>query len=212
MFNFEKIKIIKTKGMTLVETLVAVMIFILGIGGFTMLASKSWRMNSFVIESGNATSKATRALTATIKSLRKIKQADDGSYPIKEVGPNSLTVYLDDDNDKITERVHYYYESSTQTFKKGVTKPSSNPVTYQSSDQTVTVVTNYVVNTTSQPVFQYYNNNYPADTTNNPLVNPVPANIRLVKLRLWVNIKPLTAPENINLESFAEFRNLNENN
>ena len=212
MFNFEKMRKLKKGGMTLIETLVAVAIFILGVGGFTMLASKSWKVNAFVLEAGNATSKATKALNETVKNLRKVKQADDGSYAVKAVGPNSLTVYLNDDEDAKTERVHYYYETNTQTFKKGVTKPSGNPITYQASDQTVSVVANYVTNTTSQPVFEYYNNNYPADTTNNPMASPVPADVRLVKVRLWINIKPLTAPENVNLESFAELRNLNENN
>ncbi len=198
--------------MTLVELLIAIAILTLGIGGFTMLASKSWKMNSFVMEAGNATGKATRALNETIKNLRKIRQADDGSYPIKSVSNTSLTVYLDDDGDNVTERVHYYLDSVTQTFKKGVTKPSGTPASYPAGDQTVSVVTNYVVNTAAQPVFEYYNSDYPIDTVNNPIVNPVPANVKLVKVRLWVNIKPLTAPDNVNLESFVEFRNLNDNN
>lgn len=200
------------KGMTLVEMLVAIFIFTLGIAGFTMLASKSWKMNAFVMESGNATSKATSAINQTIKSLRKIRQADDGSYAIKDVGANSLTVYLDDDGDNVTERVHYYLDTSSQTLKKGVTKPSGNPLAYPSGDQTTKIVADYVVNTTDQPVFEYYNGDYPADTENNPLASPVPADVKLVKVRLWINIKPLTAPDNVNLESFVEFRNLNENN
>jgi prepilin-type N-terminal cleavage/methylation domain-containing protein len=210
--HLSKCDISNKKGMTLVEMLVAVAILTLGMGGFTMLGSKSWKMNAFVIEAGNATNKATRAINDTVKNLRKIRQADDGSYPIKAVGNNSLTVYIDDDNDKITEQVHYYLDSGTQTFRKGVSKPSGSPVTYPSGDQTTTVVTNYVVNTSSQPIFEYYNGNYPIDKTNNPLASPNPADVKLVKIRLWINIKPLTAPDNVNLESFVEFRNLNENN
>ncbi len=202
----------RKRGITLVETLVAVAILIMGIGGFTMLAAKSWKMNAFVIESGNATSKATSALNQTIKSLREIRQADDGSYPVKDVAKNSLTVYLDDDKDGKAERVHYYLETATQTFKKGITKSSGTPAAYPAGDQTVKIISNYVVNTISQPVFEYYNNDYPIDAINNPLSSPVPADVKLVKVRLWINIKPLTAPDNINLESFAEFRNLNENN
>ncbi len=200
------------KGMTLVELLIAMAILTLGIGGFTLLASRSWKMNSFVMEAGNATSKATRALNETIKSLRKIRQADDGSYPIKEVSGTSLTVYLNDDTDLATERVHYYLDSATQTLKKGVTEPSGTPVSYPAGDQTVSVVANYVVNTAAQPVFEYYNSDYPIDTINNPIASPVPANVKLVKIHLWINIKPLTAPDNVSLESFVEFRNLNENN
>ncbi|MEI7621176.1 MAG: prepilin-type N-terminal cleavage/methylation domain-containing protein [Candidatus Moraniibacteriota bacterium] len=201
------------KGMTLVEMLVALVIFVLGMLGFTMLASKSWKMNSFVMESGNATRKATQALNETVKSLRKARQADDGSFPIKAVAENSLTVYLDDDNDGKAERVHYYLDSANQLFKKGVTEPSNTvPITYPTDDQVVTTVANYVVNDASRPVFEYYNGDYPIDTTNNPLVAPTPSEVKLVKIHFWVNIKPLTAPENVNLESFAELRNLNETN
>ena len=207
-----KLKCFKEKGMTLVETLVAIAIFVIGVAGFAMLASKGWKINSYVLEAGNASSKATRALNGTIKSLREIRQADDGSYPIKDLNSNSLTVYLDNDNDGKAERVHYYLDTATQTFKKGVTWSGGNPAIYPIGDQAVSVISDYVVNTTSQPVFEYYNGDYPGDTTNNPLTNPVPADVKLVKVRLWVNIKPLTAPNNINLESFAEFRNLNENN
>ncbi|NTV40806.1 MAG: prepilin-type N-terminal cleavage/methylation domain-containing protein [Candidatus Moranbacteria bacterium] len=209
----EKKNYLKLKGMTLVEMLIALVIFSLGIGGFTMLASKGWKMNSFVIEAGNATNKANRALNATAKSLRKIRQADNGSYAIDSVSDDSLTVYLDDDGDGVTtERVHFYLDSSTQTFKKGVTKPiAGSPVTYPVSDETTVVIADYVVNTSSDPIFEYYNNKYPIDLANNPLINPATSEIKLVRINLWVNIKPLTAPDNVNLESFVEFRNLNEN-
>ncbi|MEI8344133.1 MAG: prepilin-type N-terminal cleavage/methylation domain-containing protein [Candidatus Moraniibacteriota bacterium] len=212
MLILTKFKYTKKAGMTLVEMLIAMFIFLIGIAGLTMLASKSWGMNSFVIESGNATSKATSALNSVIKNLRKIRQADDGSYPVKEVGSNSLTVYLDDDNtgDGKVERVRYYLDSATQTLKKGVTKSSGTPAFYPAAE-TISVVANYVVNTPAQPVFEYYNSDYPIDTINNPLVNPAVADVKLVKVRLWVNIKPLTAPDNVNLESFVEFRNLNDN-
>lgn len=202
----------KKQGMTLVELLMAMAIFTLGIAGFMLLGIKSWKINASVLEAGTATGKATRALNATVKSLREIRQADNGSYPVKEVGSNSLTVYLNDDNDDAIERVHYYYEASTQTFKKGITQPSTSPVSYPNGDQETKIVANYVVNTSSQPVFEYYDKNYPIDTVNNPMASPVPAEVKLVKVRLWINIKPLTAPDNVNLESFAEFRNLNENN
>jgi prepilin-type N-terminal cleavage/methylation domain-containing protein len=221
MFSKERYSTNK-KGMTLIEMLVAVSILTLGMAGFTMLGSKTWKFNSFILESGNATNKATKAMNDTIKNLRKVRQADDGSYPIKAVSSTSLTVYIDDDDDNVTERVHYYLDDNADTFIKGVAKPSGSPLKYPenssgipiyTNDQ-ITIISNYVVNTTSQPVFEYYDGNYPIVISNNPI--PVASlntsDVKLVKVRLWVNIKPLTAPDNINLESFVEFRNLNENN
>ena len=199
------------KGITLVETLVAIGIFSLGIVGVTMLFSKAWKTNSFILEEGNATAGASRALTDTTKSLRKVKQADDGSYPIKSVGQFDLTVYLDDDGDGETEKVHYFLDNNGN-FKKGISEPSGNPAIYPSEDQTVKTLARYIVNTSSEPIFYYYNKDYPIDTINNPLINPQVGDVRLIKIHLWVNIKPTTAPDNINMETFVELRNLNENN
>ena len=77
-------------------------------------------------------------------------------------------------------------------------------------DQTTEVFVNYISNTNAQPVFSYYNRDYPSDIINNPLATPVSVeNVRLIKIHLLVNIDPINAPNNVNVESFAELRNLN---
>jgi len=196
-------------GMTLVEVLVSIFILTIGMGGFAMLFLRSWQTNRFILETGIASATASRAVTHTVADLRKIRQGDDGSYPIVSGGANSLTVFLDIDDDGKTERVHYYLQNGL--FKQGVTKPSSGlPATYPSGDQAVTTITSYVANTSSDPVFSYYNDNYPGDTVNNPLTTPVSIQIpRLVKIRLIININPNRAPETTTIESTVAFRNLN---
>lgn len=193
--------------------MVAIAILILIMGGFTMLASKSWKMKSFILESGQTSSLISKAIDILTDDLRKVRQADNGDYAIKSGDNFSLTVYLDEDKDGKTERVHYYLDG--QILKKGITKPSAGmPPTYPSGDQRVQDIANYVMNTTSQPIFYYYNKDYPGDTTNNPLaVAPALAvdQVKLVRVHLWINIKPLTAPDNINFETFIDLRNLNEN-
>ena len=68
---------------------------------------------------------------------------------------------------------------------------------------------NYVVNERDNPIFYYYNGNYPGDTVNNPLATPTsPGAIRLIRVHLYVNINPIHAPDNINIESFVTLRNL----
>lgn len=197
------------KGMSFIEAIVAIAIFLLGMIGFSMLASRTWRMNSFIIEEGNATAEATKAINTIVKDLRKVRQADDGTYPIASLGTHELSVYLDDDGDGITERIHYFL--SGENLMKGITKPTSNPVTYPSGDDETVILAKYITNTAAQPLYYYYNKDYPGDTTNNPLSNPAIADVRLIQIHVWVNIKPLIAPENINLTSFVELRNLNEN-
>ncbi|KKP97927.1 MAG: hypothetical protein UR99_C0005G0023 [Candidatus Moranbacteria bacterium GW2011_GWD2_36_12] len=70
------------------------------------------------------------------------------------------------------------------------------------------------MNESSQPIFRFYNQDYPGDIVNNPLsTSPSLAvdQVRLIRVHLWINIKPLTAPDNVNFETFVNLRNLNEN-
>lgn len=191
------------------ELLVAMFIFSMGMIGVVLLFSSAWKTNSYVLEEGNAIVIASRALNETIKDLRKVRQADDGSYAIKSIGDFDLVVYLDEEGDNRAERVHYFLDENNN-FKKGVTKSTGTPYSYPDEDQVITTVAQYVMNTPPDPIFTYYNNLYPIDEENNPLTNPQPSDVRLIGVHLWVNIKPKTAPDNINLESFAKLRNLNE--
>lgn len=195
----------KKKGMTIVEMLVAIAIFTMGIAGFTMLFSKTWKSYSFALEEGESSSMGSNAIQKITKELRKIRYgADNVVGPIAAGSDDSLTVYLNDDADTNIERVHYFLDN--QQLKKGVTDPTGT--TYPTNDQVVTVMANYVMNTNAQPVFQYYPKNdfvNPMDTTSLDIPN-----VRLIRVHLWINIKPLTAPENVNFETFVYPRNINE--
>lgn len=195
-------------GMTLVETLVAIGILVMGTMGFSMLFIRSWRINGFVLESGLAATVASRAVEDTVSVLRRSRQADNGDYLFESGDAFDIRVYADIDQDGKTERVHYYLED--RTLRRGVTEPTeTQPVTYPSGDQSVTTVASDIANEDSEPVFTYYNANYPGDTVNNPLSTPVSvSDVRLVKVRLVINIDPRRAPEDTSIESMAQIRNV----
>jgi hypothetical protein len=197
-------------GMTLVELLTAIFVVTIAMGGLSILLLRSYKMNSFILETGVASATAARGVDRLVADLRKIRQGDDGSYPIVSGNDTDLKVFVDFDNDGTTERVHYYLQNGL--LKQGVTEPSTTqPVTYASGDQTVTTVVSYVANETNEPIFYYFNDNYPGDTVNNPLATPITIqDARLVKVHLIINVNPNRAPEETNVESIAEFRNLNE--
>lgn len=197
------------RGMSLVEMLMAIFILLIGLEGVTLLFINSWKMNEFILETGNASLTASRTVETIVRDIRRARQADNADYPIESGGTSDLKVYIDIDGDGKTERVHYYL--SNGSIYRGVTKPNATvPVTYPVGDQTTTLLANYISNTPSDPVFFYYNKDYPSDTTNNPLATPVRVeNVRLIRVHLLVNIDPVHAPDNINVESFAELRNLN---
>jgi hypothetical protein len=117
---------------------------------------------------------------------------------------------LDIDGDGVTERVHYWLDSVNDYLMRGVREPSAaNPPTYAAGDGTTSIIANYVVNEATEPLFYYYNENYPGDIVNNPLPTPSDIqDIRLVRVLIRMNIDPIKAPNNINIESFADLRNL----
>jgi hypothetical protein len=195
--------------MSLVEMLMAIFILLIGLEGVSLLFVNSWKMNKFVLETGNASLIASRTVNMIVKDVRRARQADNGDYPIESGGNDDLQVYIDIDGDGMTERVHYYL--SNGSIYRGVTKPNATlPVTYPAGDQTTSLLAQYISNTPADPVFYYYNEDYPSDIISNPLAAPISVqDVRLIKVHLLVNIDPVHAPNNINVESFAELRNLN---
>lgn len=198
----------KLPGMSLVEMLMAIAILSLGMGGVTLLFINSWTNNKFILETGNASRMASRGANDIVSDLRKVRQADNGDFPVEAADDFDLKVYLDIDNDGATERVHYYLSGST--LYRGVTDPVSGlPITYPNSDDSTTTLATAVVNTSSDPIFIYYNADYPTDTVNNPLSTPASVSqVRMVRVHLMINIDPFHAPDHINIESLAQLRNL----
>ena len=195
------------KGMSLVELLVAITILSLGMVAFTLLSARAWNYKGYVLEQATATASASRVITQLVHELRAIRQGDDGSYPIKETEEYSMIVYRDEDGDGSAERVHYFVDNE-EKLKKGVTKFVDG--SYAADDATVEVLLNYVTNlTTSKPFFSYYDNRF-SILTEDAMSSPTAYDTRLVRLHLWINIRPIVAPENVNLESVVELRNLNE--
>jgi prepilin-type N-terminal cleavage/methylation domain-containing protein len=207
--EFRKGKRTLLLGMTLVEVMVAIGILAVGMGGFSILFIRSWRTNGFVLESGMAASAASRVVRETVSELRRIRQADNGDYPLESGDDFDLEAYIDIDGDGATERVHYFLQDGD--FRRGVTEPLATiPVTYPSGDDVVETLASDIANESGEPVFEYYNEDYPGDIVNNPLSTPVAiSDVRLVKVRLVINIDPLNAPDDTNIESMAQLRNLN---
>lgn len=195
-------------GMTLVELMIAIGIVVFGMGGLSLLFVRSWTTNGFILETGLASSAASRIVRETVADLRKIRQADNGDYPLESGGDFDLEAYIDIDDDGVTERVHYYLDSGD--FKRGVTEPTTTqPVVYPSGDQVTATLASDIANEATEPVFEYYNEDYPGDMVNNPLSTPVSiSEVRLIKVRLMINIDPANAPDDTNIESMAELRNI----
>lgn len=198
------------KGFTLVETLVAITLLLIGTAATTLLFSKMIQNKSYSLEMGRSAFVVSRSVGDLTQYLRRVRQSDAGAYPIVSADDNNLIVYSDYNKDGKTERLHFYL--SNNKVYMGVRSPSATfPVTYLAGDATTTEIADHIVNTSDDHMFSYYNKDYPADTVNNPVATPADVSeIRLVKIFLKINIDPNRAPDNIQQETFVELRNLND--
>ena len=198
------------KGFTLIETIVAIAIFVLGIQATTLVFSKIMQNKAYTLEMGRSSLVISRSVGDLVDYLRRVKQSDAGAYPIVSADKNDLVVYCDYDKDGITERLHIYLTGGKVYM--GVTDPTNTiPKTYPAGDAKVILLADHIVNTASDAMFSYYNKDYPKDTVNNPVSVPADVSqVRLIKIFLKINIDPNHDPDNIQQESFVELRNLND--
>lgn len=196
------------KGFTLVETLVAIALFILGIQATMLIFSKTIKTKAYNLEMSKSAFVVSRSISDLTQYLRRARQSDAGSYPIVSANKNDLVFYSDYDKDGITGRIHVYL--SDNKVYMGIRRPSATfPVTYAAGDEITKLMAERIVNLPTDSMFSYYGKNYPEDSE--PVEVPADVSeIRLVKIFLKINIDPNRAPDNIEQETFVELRNLND--
>lgn len=207
----KKTKNFSQQGLTLVEMLIAIFIFVLMMGGSAFLLSQIYKRYGFAMEQGMSVNETQRVMKIMIEEIRRARQADSGAYAVVSADDFDFVFYSDIDTDSVTERVHYYFEDGA--IKKGIAEPSGIPPTYPAGDQSISTIAENIQNALDEPLFSYYNSDYPVDQTNNPLAVPVSqvSQIRLIKVDIYFNLDPFHAPDNIQLESYVEMRNLKDN-
>jgi hypothetical protein len=197
--------------MTVVEMLIATFIFVLITIGSVILLNQIYKRHGFAMEQGRSVSQVQQNVKIMVDEIRRASVADSGAYPIQNAENFDLVFFADIDNDHVAERVHYYLDGIT--IKKGIAEPSGIPPAYPSGDQIVTTIGDYVRNTDIQPLFRYFNSDYPADQMNNPMATPVSqiSSVRMVEVDVYYNLDLLRSPDNIRLQTFVEMRNLKDN-
>lgn len=200
--------ITNNKGLTLLEVIVALGIFIMVSGTVYYFMLQGFEVQNFSLEQTIAIQEANRGVSTMVKEIREMQISDDGAYPIASAEDYELIFYSDMDKDNAVERVRYFLDGSD--FKKGVIEPRSNPIEYVVGDEIVHTLSQYVRNTV--PVFVYYNGDWPIDVINNPLITPAAvADIRFINVNLRVNVRESVAPSDFLLQSNVQIRNLKDN-
>ncbi|PIS17546.1 MAG: hypothetical protein COT59_00095 [Candidatus Nealsonbacteria bacterium CG09_land_8_20_14_0_10_42_14] len=191
------------RGFTLIETIVTIAIFALIMGVVSGFLVVGYRVQGYTFQQAVAIGEARKGVEIMVKEIREARPGDDGSYIIEKADNYEFIFYSDIDKDEATERVRYFIEGTN--FKKGVIEPQGWPITYNPANENIVVLSQYVRNL--PPIFHYYNGQ------GEELID-LPTRLKdtkLMKVYLVINIDPSRPPQNFELESAVQIRNLKTN-
>lgn len=195
------------KGFTVVEALMT--IFILGLVGLAIWTFQKdlFSLNRILQSDLAAQKEARQAFKGMTAEIRSASPSSLGSYPLLEVDASSFIFYSEIDDDGLKERIRYFLDGTV--LKKGVLKPSGNPLTYNPTNEIISEVVHDIANDAT-PIFDYYDTNY--DGTTASLAAPVNVlAVRLVKINIIIDHDPLRSPGPITLTTQVSIRNLKDN-
>ena len=147
-------------------------------------------------------------LKTMLTELRQASTASNGAYPIAAAGTSSITFFSNIDSDAQIEEVTYSFIGNT--LYRAVIQPTGSPLTYNFANQSTSSMLTDVRNSSSTPVFQYYDQNYTG--TSSPLSLPINIPVvRLIKISLSLDVLVNQAPAVRTYTTQVSLRNLKTN-
>ena len=199
---------IYTRGMTLIEVMVTLVIFSLIVVVLSTFQKNVFVNNQFVSDSLTTAQDARQILRVITRELRTAAIGNNGAYPIVQAATSSVTFFADIDSDGLKEQVRYFLTGTV--LKKGVIKPTGMPLTYVPANEQFSILSSNVRNSTSTALFLYYGSSY--DGTTAPYSDPVTLTlVRLVKINLILDANINKAPVSQSYASQVSLRNLKDN-
>ncbi|MDP3964103.1 MAG: prepilin-type N-terminal cleavage/methylation domain-containing protein [bacterium] len=196
-------------GISLVEAIVSLAIFSLVLTLVYTFFTQGNRIQSYNNEQQLAVQSARRGVQTMVKELREASTGDDGSYILSLANDQEIVFFSDTDADLVIERIRYFLDGTS--LKKAVTEPTGDPIEYLDANEEVSVLSEFIRNDTD-PIFTYYNGDFPGDDVNNPL--PTPSRLtetKMMDVYLKVNVFTNRSPDDIEVSSYVQIRNLKTN-
>ncbi|MDB5189662.1 MAG: hypothetical protein JWL82_619 [Parcubacteria group bacterium] len=190
------------RAFTIVEVIVLVSVTVVVGMALNSMIVNFYRSNAYLLQQSSAIDSAHRGLRTSFEDLREASYGDDGSYPIQTAASSTITFYSDIDGDGSVEKIHLYLAGVT--FYRGVTDSSSSPPTYVGQTEKVTTIANYVRNSSSTPLFSYYDSDGTLLASSTVDVSQISS----VSTTVLVDLNPLRAPDILTLQEKATLRNL----
>lgn len=196
----------KSRGMTLVETLVVVGILAISLGAIFTYINLVLKSQNTNIKKLIAQSNARYTFKMLSQELRGAQYAETGTYPIEKAEQSQLIFYSDMDNDNRVERLRYFLENNE--LKRGKTEPEGQPPKYLAASEKITILVENV-QMSGEPVFKYYDGTY----TGAEAAMSYPINlgqVRLIYMNVIINPNPNRMPS-LKVETEITLRNLKDN-
>jgi type II secretory pathway pseudopilin PulG len=196
----------KRSGMTLVEAVVAISIYVVLLMAITTSVTSLYRTNSYALEQSGEIDNVRRAMVEWNRDVKELITAENGTYPIAIMGEHIFGYYSDTDLDDSVEYIEYIL--ATTTLRKYTYNPSGSPAVYDfSAPDQIEILSEHVRNIEqATTTFYYYDNFGGALASTSPLVD-----MRYVKAQFIVNIDPVRNPGEFMLRSSLAPRNLKDN-
>lgn len=195
-------------GLTLVEVLISLAIFTVIASLIALFAKDIFSINGYVSSDLNAQIAGRRTVVSMIKEMREMSPSSLGTFAINQAATSSVTFYSNIDTDSLKEQVKYYRQGNS--LLKSVIKPSGTPLVYNAGSAVITTAIPSLTNSTSTPIFEYYDSNYSGTTT--PLTYPVDlSRIKFIKVNIFLERKSSKSNLPLNITSGTSLRNLKDN-
>lgn len=214
MHNLKKIKKLlpSERGFTIAEMLTAMGIFSLIIVLAGSFIIQGMKISAVIWEQLVTQNEGRKVIQQVVDDIRRTEDASNGDYAIAISTDYEFVFYANIDEDGLKERIHYWVEDGDTIFKKGVTKPTGNPLLYPEEDDRVVELAHNLVNRDEgNPVFVYYDETY-IGGEDGLLESPVTiSDVRVVRVQLELEKDPTESPVPLQIESTVHLRNLKEN-
>ena len=187
------------KAFTLIETMVVIVIFSLLMGAISGFIVWGYRIQSYSWDQSQAIEEARKGIEVMVREIRSARYGEDGAYVIWNTQDYQFGFFSDVDRDGEIEKVRYFLDGTT--LKKGVIEPVGIPATYPSSTEKIHTISTYVRNL--PPIFRYF------DKLGNELPSPARRkDTKMMELFLVINVNPNRPPQNFEIQSRVQLRNL----
>ena len=196
------------RGFTMLEMIVVVGLFAMFSGAIAEMLIWGNHGKDVIFEQLSKQNDGRIASQDFLNDLRRASYSSIGAYPIELANANEMIFYSNVDTDSWKERVHYFVSGTT--LRRGITKPSGSPLTYNPANEVAADVAHDLNNTTT--IFYYYDQNYDGITNTSTMSFPINISaVRMAGIKLWLDLRPNVSPAPLYIEGKTEIRNLKSN-